>query len=277
MRPTEWIQLGIAAFFAIAAWATVLGPRPLPVRRRWIVTTLAAVAAIVIAAAHAIKPHLAADSYSVMLDILTACLFLVPYWQTGQFFLGPNEKLQSRLLAIDQRLLPRASTTSGTSRNPIGLLLEMAYLSCYPLVPVGLLAVYVFGLRDQAPGFWLVLMLATYFCYATTPLVPAFPPRSLITAPADATTPVGKTRLFNLFILKHGSIHAISFPSAHVASAFAIAFVFLHYAPLVGLAFLIVAIMISLGAVIGRYHFALDVILGAITALAVFLACLHWL
>jgi membrane-associated phospholipid phosphatase len=38
------------------------------------------------------------------------------------------------------------------------------------------------------------------------------------------------------------------------------------------LLFLLVAIAISLGAVIGRYHYALDVVLGAAVSLLVFLA-----
>lgn len=278
MRTTEWIQLGFAMVFTLAAWATAFASRPLPLRQRWIVTALAAFAAVVIAAIHTIRPSLSADQFAVFLDAITVALFLVPYWQTGQFFLGPNQKAQARLLAIDQRLLPRASATSGTGRNPIGLLLEMAYLSCYPLVPLGLTAVYAFGLRDKVNGFWLVLLIATYICYTLTPFVPAFPPRSLIReAPAQQAPVTNKGRLFNRWILQHGSIHAISFPSAHVASAFAIALVLLYYAPLIGIVFLAIAIMISLGAVIGRYHYALDVILGAVTALIVFLACLHWL
>ena len=83
--------------------------------------------------------------------------------------------------------------------------------------------------------------------------------------------------MFNRWILQHGSIHAISFPSAHVASTFAVSLVLLRYAPGVGAAFLFISIWIALGAVIGRYHYALDVITGAITALAVFLACYPFL
>ena len=282
MRMTEQIQLGFALVFAVAAWGTMLRTRPLPPRRRWVVTALAGVAALVFAALHAVRTQLSADHYAVLLDVVTIALFLVPYWQTGQFFTAPNEKIQSRLLAIDQRLLPHASATSGTGRGIVGLVLEMAYLSCYPLVPMGLIAVYAAGLRDKVEGFWLVLLVATYLCYAVTPLVPAYPPRSLLageigTAKLTHEDAANKGRLLNRLILKHGSIHAISFPSAHVASAFAIALVLLYYAPLLGLVFLAIAVMISLGAVIGRYHYALDVILGAVTALAVFLVCLRLL
>jgi membrane-associated phospholipid phosphatase len=119
-------------------------------------------------------------------------------------------------------------------------------------------------------------LIATYLCYAITPFVPAYPPRDLA---ASQPTPAraGKARVFNRWILKHGSIHAISFPSAHVASTFAVSLVLLRFAPILGAVFLFVSIWIALGAVVGRYHYALDVLLGAATALAVFLACYRYL
>jgi Na+/H+ antiporter NhaC len=40
-----------------------------------------------------------------------------------------------------------------------------------------------------------------------------------------------------------------------------------------GLVFLSISVWISLGAVAGRYHYALDVLLGAVTALGVFFVC----
>ena len=98
-------------------------------------------------------------------------------------------------------------------------------------------------------------------------------PAAVRPAPAQA----GKARVFNRWILKHGSIHAISFPSAHVASAFAVALALLRFAPAFGLVFLFVSIWIALGAVVGRYHYALDALLGAATALAVFLTCCQYL
>ncbi|MBS1800399.1 MAG: phosphatase PAP2 family protein [Acidobacteria bacterium] len=273
MRASEWIQLGSAFIFAVASWLAPLVSHPLPLRRRWAVTGLAAVTATAIALAHLASSALAPNQFEVVLDCLTVVLFLIPYWQTGQFFREPNHAIENRLLAFDRRLLPHIAHTSGTSRNLIGFILEMAYLSCYPLVPLGVTAIYAAGLRERINGFWLVLLLATYICYAVTPFVPAYPPRSLVNNQPATVAPANKGRIFNRWLLKHGSIHAISFPSAHVASAFAIALVLLHYAPYLGATFLIIAIMISLGAVIGRYHYALDVILGAVTALIVFLAC----
>jgi membrane-associated phospholipid phosphatase len=136
---------------------------------------------------------------------------------------------------------------------------------------------YITGHRPQVASFWLVVLIATYICYGVTPFVPAYPPRSLSSTPVTAVSSVNKGRIFNRWILRHGSIHAISFPSAHVASAFAVALVLLRYSLPACLLFLLIAIAISLGAVIGRYHYALDVLTGAVLALIIFLVTHHWL
>jgi membrane-associated phospholipid phosphatase len=276
MRTSEWIQIGFAIILAAAAWIQALSAHPLPARRRWNITLLAFVPLAVVMLARSTAVFLPPRYISVLRDWLTVALFLVPYWQTGQFFQAPNQRIEQRLLAFDRWLMPRTAGTSGTSRTGLGLALEIAYLFCYPLVPLGLLALYAAGQRSHVASFWLVVLIATYLCYAITPFVPAFPPRDL--APSQpAPAQAGKARVFNRWILKHGSIHAISFPSAHVASTFAVTLVLLRFTPLLGLVFLFVSIWIALGAVVGRYHYALDVLLGAATALAVFLACYRFL
>ena len=73
----------------------------------------------------------------------------------------------------------------------------------------------------------------------------------------------------NLWILKYGSIQAISFPSAHVASALAVSLVLLRFVPIAGLVFLVISFWIAVAAVIGGYHYAIDVLLGAAMALIV--------
>jgi membrane-associated phospholipid phosphatase len=280
MRTSEWIQIVFASVLAVAAWTTNLTSHPLPLCRRWIVTGLAVIAIMIVELGRFSASFLSPGHSAILRNCLTVALFLVPYWQTGEFFLQPNLKMQNRLLAFDRWLLPGIAAKSGTERTAIGLLLEVAYLFCYPLVPLGLLSVYMAGLREKVGGFWFVVLVSTYICYAVTPFVPAFPPRSLIGDQADAFAPTkdtNKGRIFNRWILKHGSIHATSFPSAHVASAFATALVLIRYASPMGIVFLVLAVLISLGAVIGRYHYALDVLLGAAVALAVFLASYRYL
>jgi membrane-associated phospholipid phosphatase len=148
--------------------------------------------------------------------------------------------------------------------------MEWAYMLCYPLVPLGLGTLYIAGLRQHADRFWFFVLVPTYICYAITPFVPALPPRSIgkeRTAPAP-----NKSRVFNLWLLKHGSIQAISFPSAHVASALAVSLVLLHFVPVAGAIFLVVSFWIAVAAVAGGYHYAIDVVLGALTTLLVFAA-----
>jgi membrane-associated phospholipid phosphatase len=272
VRTSEWIQAGFALILALAAWIQPLFPPPLPIRRRWIITALGVVPLLAVSLAIASARILPALYVSILRDFLTVALFLVPYWQTGQFFQKPDHKLEQRLLTFDKWLMPRTASTSGTARTGVGLVLELGYLFCYPMVPLALIVFYLIGQRVHVGSFWLVVLIATYLCYAFTPFVPAYPPRDLVPR-QPAAAQVGKTRTFNRWILKHGSIHAISFPSAHVASSFAVALVMMRFSLLYGSIFLVIAVWISLGAVVGRYHYALDVILGAITALIVFLAC----
>ena len=78
----------------------------------------------------------------------------------------------------------------------------------------------------------------------------------------------------NLWILKYGSIQAISFPSAHVASALAVSLVLLRFVPIAGVIFLAVSFWIGVAAVVGGYHYAIDVLLGAAIALVVVAAWL---
>ena len=276
MRTSEWIQIGFAIILAVAAWIQALSTRPLTKKRRWNITLLAVVPCAAVTLARSTVLFFPPLYVSTLRDWLTAALFLVPYWQAGQFFRGPNHHIEERLLALDQWLLPQAAGTSGTSRTALGFSLEVAYLFCYPLVPLGLFALYAAGQRRHVPGFWLVVLVATYICYAITPFVPAYPPRDL-GGSQPAAAEAGKARLFNRWILKHGSIHAISFPSAHVASTFAVSLVLLRFMPPVGMAFLLVSIWIAVGAVVGRYHYALDVLLGAATALGAFFACYKYL
>jgi membrane-associated phospholipid phosphatase len=276
MRTSEWIQVGFCLILAVAAWVQALSKNPLPARRRWTITLLGLVPLIAVSLARASARFLPPAYVIILRDFLTVALFLVPYWQTGQFFQKPNPRIQQRLLTFDRWLMPRAAATSGTSRTGMGLILEIGYLFCYPMVPISLALFYVIGQRQHVASYWLVVLIATYLCYAFTPFVPAYPPRDLAGKP-PAGAKVGKARIFNRWILQHGSIHAISFPSAHVASSFAVALVLLRFAPIIGLIFLLIAVWISLGALVGRYHYALDVILGAITALIVFLACYDYL
>ena len=257
MRASEWIDLAVFAFLTALAWVRRIAFRP-----RAIVTGLggAAIAGTLLAARFA---------PSIFRDWLPAALLLMVYWQAGQFFDRPDEKLQARLLALDGRTaLPFAARLS---TNPAGRLLlayvELAYLLCYPMVPLALGTLYLLHARAGADRFWTVVLTATYACYLMVPFVQTLPPRSLGGPQRSGPAP-GPVRRFNLWILRHASIQMNTFPSAHVAASMACAFVLLRISLPAGALFLAVALSIAMGAVLGRYHYFADAILGAAVALA---------
>ena len=128
MRTSEWIQTGFATLLALAAWLTSLTQNPLPHRRQWTITALALIAITTVALALTFSKSLPPETASVFRDWLTVALFLIPYWQAGQFFLQPNPAIERRLLAIDQRLIPRIASTSGTGRTRIGFQIGRAHV-----------------------------------------------------------------------------------------------------------------------------------------------------
>jgi membrane-associated phospholipid phosphatase len=266
MRASEWIQGGFATILAIMAWL-----RPVTLRRRAVIALFAVFAIFVITLACFSERVLTPDHASILRDWLPVVLMLVPYWQTGQFFLGPNERIQARLKEIDRRLFNLMPQIKWTSRPIARLLLEWAYMFCYPQVPLGLAMLYAAGLRQYASTYWFIVLVPTYICYAITPFVPALPPRSL-TERQRADGVLSKSRVMNLWILRHGSIQAISFPSAHVASALAVSCVLVRFVPIAGAIFLVVSIGIAVAAVAGGYHYAIDVLLGALMTLLVLAA-----
>jgi membrane-associated phospholipid phosphatase len=259
MRTSEWIQAGFATILALAAWV-----RPLTFRRRFIIALFAAFALLAIALVRS-AAHLFGSYYvSILRDWLPVLLMLVPYWQTGQFFVGPNLKIQARLAEIDRWLLHFLPSISATSSR----FMEWAYMFCYPMVPLGLAVLYAAGLRRYTDTYWFIVLVPTYLCYAITPFVPALPPRSMAGKQCNPSMP-NTVRVMNLWILKYGSIQAISFPSAHVASALSVTFVLLRFIPVAGVVFLAIAISISVAAIAGGYHYAIDVLLGALMTLLV--------
>lgn len=267
MRVSELINIVYFLFLAVLA-----ALRPLtPARRLGIILTGATAAGLSWFAdvtGRFAGPFLS----SVFRDWLPAPLFLVAYWTAGLFFTGPNEKLQSALIRLDRKILGIGGSGSpGRVRSRfVAGCLELAYLFCYPLLPMGLAVLYAAGMRHQADALWTVVLPSVYLCYATLPFAQTLPPRVLRNEGPPLMPKTLVTRL-NLQILHYGSIQANTFPSAHVATAVSVSLVLLHLAPLAGIAFFGVSICIGFAVVLGRYHYAVDAVLGAAVAVAVFL------
>ncbi len=256
MRTAEWINLVFFSFFVIVSWF-----RPLTSQRRIEIAAIGTTGIVLILAAQLgqrVRPSL---TVSVARDWLPAALMPMAYWQAGRFSSRANESFQTRLQRLDGKLLrgrvPNLAAKPGF--RWIAVSLELAYLSCYALVPMGLGVLYLAHMRRHATAYWSVVLAATYPCYAFTVFVQTLPPRLFET---DSILPIaGSIRTFNLWIVRRLSIGLNTFPSAHVTATLGGSLVLLHFVPSVGWAFVLVSIGIAFGAVLGRYHYAADVLL----------------
>lgn len=268
--PAAHIQAAIVSLLALAAWLSTLSRR-----RKLRVTALALIAIGAIALAQLSHRTLHAQLSSLLDDWLPAALLLIPYWQVGQFVTTSNPRMESRFVAFDRAFFQSLGMRPG--KVPIsaalGMCLETAYLMVYPLIPLGLASLYLAGLKRYANYYWIVVLTSTYVCLAITPFIQAMPPREL-RDDHKFRMPPSRIEKLNHWILRRASIRVITFPSAHVASAFAATLVLLRLDPGVGLIFLAAALSIALATVAGGYHYAADVLLAVVAAVGIFLATL---
>ena len=78
--------------------------------------------------------------------------------------------------------------------------------------------------------------------------------------------PLRGVRRLNQLIACRASIQANTIPSGHAAGALAAALVVLSVAPAIGMVFLVLAVSIAIASVFGRYHYAVDSLLGILVA-----------
>jgi len=138
--------------------------------------------------------------------------------------------------------------------------LESAYLMLYVLPHLSLAAVYFIGERFLARKFLLVLFLGTFTAYILIPCFPVASPRMAfpnLDLPSFQSLP----RTINEWLLDHMDISTGVFPSGHVAVAFSCAFGLLSAMPRrrkVWMTAFIIASMVYLATIYGRYHYAVD-------------------
>ena len=119
------------------------------------------------------------------------------------------------------------------------------------------------GRPDMLPAYWATVFTADLVCYAALPWIQTRPPRVV-----EGLDPRGGTGLrpFNLQLLDRTSIQANTVPSGHAATAVAVGLAVFDAWPLAGTILLVVAMGITVATVLGRYHYAIDSLLGVAVA-----------
>jgi membrane-associated phospholipid phosphatase len=150
---------------------------------------------------------------------------------------------------------------------------ELSYLMCYPAVPAAFAVVWTGGNLVDIERFWLSVLAAGFACYGNLPWLPSRPPRLLVDPKDQRHTDIrhrsvaneGGSRalgLINAAVLARVSHQWNTFPSGHVAVSVAAAACALTVWWPAGLVLAVVATGIAIGAVAGRYHYVVDVLLG---------------
>lgn len=270
LRCTEWINLAAFAWFAVLG----LSLRGLSAARRKTIVAIGAIGIALTLFVSLLLPQLTTDRASgIARDWIPIALLALFYWQGGQFVTGNDAAIEERLALADLQLVAPLFEWSRRSvfRALIFPYVEIGYLSYYVVMPLGVVVLYLLDQRSEVDLFWTVVLLAAYGSCSTLPFLHLRPPRYAGEKWSEEF-PLSKVRSLNLWILNLGSIHSNTCPSAHVSIGTACALVMLRLAPTwLGLVFVAIAASIAIGAVGGRYHYAVDAVLGFATAVVAFL------
>ena len=257
LRASEWITV---AYFAYLAGAAVIVPGIGRPQRRGVIGTALVVAITVLS--------FAAFGTSARLwrDLMPLVYIVVGYRLPALLVTSTNQVLERRLLALDRRWFGIGNVTaiSGHAARTTIEMLELAYLCCYPMVPLGFACLYLAGLHEESDRFWTAILLAVFGCYGMLPWLPTRPPRAIEGEPVRSG---GLTRGVNLRVLGVASIQLNTFPSGHAAASLATALAVYARLPLAGFLLGLLALAIAIGSVVGRYHYAADALAGMALAI----------
>ncbi len=261
MRVSEWIILGYLGYLL-----ALLPVRPIPRARRLGVAILAPVLAVVVV----LMARLPVSAVTTLVrEWLPLPYVLICYWMTGFYFVRPQEAFETRFVAFDLRARRWFGAEHAATRAPRALLeaLEVAYFSCYVVLPAGMIALMLAGRADGADRYWSIVLVAELACYGVLPWIRTRPPWALgETGALDARRVL--MRRLNLLLVREASTQANTFPSGHAAGALAAALAVAMIWPAAGAVFVVVAVSIMAGSVVGEYHYAGDALTGALTAVA---------
>jgi hypothetical protein len=254
VRDSESIVLAYLAYLALLALVR-------PIRPSW----RAAVLAVAAADAGLIWWLTSQTSPAALAvrDWLPAAQILVGYWLSGPFFHAPMPGAERRLMAGDDWWFRAGGLEWFARRAPRAVLelLEGAYTSAYVVVPAGFGLARWLGGPIDADSYWTPVVLAELLCYGALPWLQTRTPGSLRHRVEIDDRPVAMRRL-NRIVQRRASIQVNTLPSGHAAGAMATALAAGAAAPVLIAPLAALAILIALASVVGRYHYALDSILG---------------
>jgi len=195
------------------------------------------------------------------------CFLLLAYREMGWFAPAQRTYRLERIFEVwDKRLLNEAGFKVAIELlGPVlPSLLEVAYAVVYAIPAFALAMLYVYRQQGRAERLLFPVLFAVLAVYAIFPFTPSEPPRTVFPG-QDFPAYITIFRRFNWWLLRDQGIHMSVFPSAHVSSSFACAFAMIRCLPerpWAGRFLLVLAVLIAVATVYGRYHYAADAVAG---------------
>ena len=162
---------------------------------------------------------------------------------------------------------PSIDWAAASASTLLSELLHLGYISYYPIIfSVPVLLTVQRRDHDFSEAVF-VLLLAFAVCFVAYVVFPVAGPRYIWPSRADAVA--GPIRKFTVWLLEARSSRGTAFPSSHVAVATTQSVLAILYFGRRGIIVGVMSVLLALGAIYGGFHYAVDVIAGAATGLAV--------
>ena len=256
VRSSEWIAFCYFMYLGIVCWL-----RPLPLSRRLLVTgvsmaLLTAILTVPGAATPAIR------------DWAPLLYVSVGYYLTGRLVVQPSAALEQWLMRWDRRFLGNPTTRFEAWPRWLVTYLEIVYVFCFLLLPGGFLALVLSGHGALANHYWSYVLAADLGAFAPLSVFQTRPPWMVEPRPGLSAPGVHR---FAARMVENATIRANTFPSGHVAVSFAVAAGVRDVLPGIAALLAVLSCSIAVACVVGRYHYVMDVLTGALLAAVVVL------
>lgn len=151
--------------------------------------------------------------------------------------------------------------------------LEFGYLAFYPLYPVFGGMFWWWRERPRLAGAFRrltdALSVGYVLCYATYLFFPTQSPANRLGVQQLASVQSGPFQAMVQLIQNRGGVHGNAFPSAHIMLAFVVLVFAYRFLPRVAPWLLVPILLMCVGAVYDGYHYASDVVAGALMGIVV--------
>ncbi|MBM3773939.1 MAG: phosphatase PAP2 family protein [Acidobacteria bacterium] len=271
MRRSEWL---LAAFFIYIAALALVWPLDRAAQAGLGLANAGIVAGL------ALLARSNREGVAMPRDWYALALVLAAYQEVGWFAPAHHAYSLERFWIYWDRLLLRDWGLKAAVEffGPLlPALLELSYSLVYALAPFSMALLYGYGRRRRSERFLFIFVLGVLLAYAQFPFWPSEPPRTVFPG-EDAPSLDTPFRRFNWWLLEGAGIHTSVFPSAHVSGAFSCAWGMMRALPdrkWAGRFLAVMAALIAVATIYGRYHYAVDALAGlGLSAAAVGIAAL---